>query len=316
MLKTPEKMMATINGLLSEYQQKIRVVEWSGAEIQLSNGDTLTGNQRLRFIKRIQNKKTDIWIRHMDDLLTGDISEKEIRAKLASLGGISCQKIYGDKIKQNLNTGIPWSKGKNLKNYVNKKGEIYQPWQTGKTKDDNETLKRLSESRMGSGNPMFGHRHSDEYKNQLSQMMKQKILNGEFTPNSNNRRTYFKSFLDNKAYRSSWEALYQYINPSAEYEKLRITYRFKDEQKIYIVDFVDHKNKLAVEVKPKEMCTGDKFLAKIHYLNEWCQTHNYQLLLVTQHWLKQYKYADIDFSRFDDDTQKKIKRFYETCKKD
>jgi hypothetical protein len=74
--------------------------------------------------------------------------------------------------------------------------------------------------------------------------MKQKILSGEFTPNSNNRNTHWESTFNNNTYRSSWEALYQYFNQDAEYEKLRIEYNINNTAKIYIVDFVDHVNKI------------------------------------------------------------------------
>ena len=46
------------------------------------------------------------------------------------------------------------AKGRNPHNYFG--GKTYPSWNKGMTKNDNESLKRASNAKMGSGNPMFG----------------------------------------------------------------------------------------------------------------------------------------------------------------
>lgn len=66
----------------------------------------------------------------------------------------------------------------------------------------------------------------------------------------------FESSFDNKRYRSSWEALYQYHNQYAEYETLRIQYLLDNKNRVYIVDFIDHINKLVIELNLKNYVLG------------------------------------------------------------
>jgi hypothetical protein len=302
MPKTSNQMIEKINGILEKYNQLVRVVFWSSTEIKLSNGTVYTNGDRKKFILRITNKKTDLWVKNIDKLLDGSISESEIKSLLASVGGKSCQKLHGEKIKKNLNTGVPWIKGKT---------GVFVPWNKGLSKHSDERIKSMSRDRIGAGNPFFGRKHTDTVKEDQSNLMKNKILKGEFTPNSNNRNTHWDAFFDNKKYRSSWEALYQYLNPDAEYEKLRIPYYDEGKEKIYIVDFIDYRNKLVVEVKPKELCSGRKFESKMRSLNLWAEKNNFRLLIVSKDWFLSNK-AQIDYNRFDEKTQLKLKKLYET----
>jgi hypothetical protein len=302
MKKTADQMMTIINNRLTEYTQSTRVVKWSGKNIMLSTGKILTNSNRARFIKRIMNTKTDLWCRCMDRLISGEITESEIKSKLSAIGGKAVQKKHGDKIKLNLNTGIPWSKG--LKgNYPYKFGPRSQ-----------EVKDKIGSKNLGSGNGMYGVKLSDLDKKIKSEIMKQKILSGEFTPNSNNRNTHWESTFNNNTYRSSWEALYQYFNQDAEYEKLRIEYNINNTAKIYIVDFVDHVNKQVIEVKPRELCAGKKFQAKLTALTTWAKLNKYTLIIADKEWL-QSQDNNIDYTKFDDNTARKIKALYETSKK-
>lgn len=301
MKKTANQMIDKINTILSNHQQKTRIVAWTGSAIILSGGQTLSRSDRLRFIRRITNNKTDLWVNNIDNLLSGQITEKEIKSALSRIGGLSCQQKYGDKIKLNLNTGVPWSKG--LKgNYPYKFGPQSQ-----------EVKEKISAKNSGAGNGMYGVRMSDAERQKKSLIMKKKILSGEFTPNSNNRNTHWDSELDGICYRSSWEALYKYINPAAEYEVLRLEYQFETVTRIYIVDFVDHINKIVVEIKPKELCVGPKFDTKIKALHTWAKDNSYKVLLVDKEWLLKNK-IEIDYSRFNSIAAIKIKKLYETNK--
>ena len=299
MKKTSQQMIETLNCKLQEYEQTTRVIELGSTYIVLDNGCKLEHNERLKFIRRIFNKKTNLWVKNIDSILSGDITVQAIKSKLASNGGFAVQKQHKDKIKQNLNTGLPWNKG--LTNLP------------GRPLSDESKLK-ISIANSGDKNGMFGVKMSDEKKKEKSELMKQLILNGKFTPNSNNRNTHWTSEFDGKKYRSSWEALYQYINPIAKYETLRIEYELNDIIQIYIVDFIDEVNRVLVEVKPKQLCSGDKFEAKMKALTNWANENLYTILMVDKDWiLSQSIY--IDYSRFDLQTSQKIRKLYEIDKK-
>lgn len=306
MRKTSKQMIEEFNSRLELFGQSIRVVEYSVSAIVLSSGLRLINNDRYKFCRRIMNKKTDEWIKNIDRLLAGEIKESEVKSVLAGNGGKAVQKKYGEKIKLNLNTGTPWNAGT---------VGLVKSWNKGLTKDTDERLAKLSQDRTGQGNPCYGKIYTSEEKIIKSQRMKENILEGKFTPNSNNRNTYWESSFLNKRYRSSWEAWYQYLSPDSEFETLRIQYEINGVMKIYIVDFVDHLNKTVAEVKPKEMTTSEIFRAKWSALLSWAESNGYEYRLVTAQWLIEHT-TTIDYSLFDERTSTKIKKLYEANKKD
>jgi hypothetical protein len=299
---TYQQMIDRLNSKLSDHKQLTRIVDYTGSMVVLSSGASLVDAEKHRFCKRVMNKKIDLWVNHIDDLLSGKITEEEIKSKLASRGGISCQKKHGDKIKENLNTGTPWNagtKGKNIGNGM--------PCAQA-TKD------KISKKNSGEGNGMYGYTYTPAEREEKSRLMKSKVLSGDFTPKSNNRNTHWESTYDGKKYRSSWEALYQHINKQAEYEVLRIEYTISGESKVYIVDFIDRLARLVIEVKPERFCVGESFNAKMTSLNEWATQNGYTVLVATEEWLRGQE-VEIDYSRFDVNTEKKLRAFYETNKK-
>lgn len=283
-----------INQRLITFRQKILVSNYVRNRLEMTNGVLLTGNDIVKFKKRILNKKTEEWVKNSDNLFNGEISENQIKSILAKLGGKSCQRKHGEKIRQNLNIGKPWNKGK-----------------TGLsgTPHTDESKLKIGLSNTGLKNGMYGKRMTPEQKFHHSLIMKKLILSGKFTPNSNNRNTHWDSHFKNKAYRSSWEALYQYFDPAAAYEELRISYVLDNKERIYIVDFINHITKVCVEVKPRELCSGKKFNAKIDSLERWANQNGYTLLIVDKEWFK-LQNRHIDFTLFDEKTQKKIKDLY------
>lgn len=297
-----KRKLDKINNRLEIYEQKTRIIDMSCSSILLNTGAVFKDNEAGKFIKRVMNTKVVDWVKNTDKLLSGEIEPNAIKLISLVLGGKRCQELHGDRIKNNLNTGISWNSGTKGQN-LNTLGPLPQS-----VKD------KISIKNSGSGNGMYGVKMSDIDKKIKSDKMKKKILLGEFTPNSNNRNTHWESTFDGKLYRSSWEALYQYFNQHAEYEKLRISYSVNNNEKIYIVDFIDHVNKLVVEVKPKELCVGSIFKAKISALNIWATNHQYSVLMITKQWLQEQK-EKIDYSRFDEKTATKIKGLYETSKK-
>jgi hypothetical protein len=298
-LRTYKKMII-VNQRLEEYHQHTRVVEMNTTTVILNTGNTIIGNDAKKFIARVMNIKNDEWVKNTDNILSGKMNESEIKKISASIGGKSCQKTHRSKILQNLNTGIPWNK--------NKTG-CQVSWAKGLTKDTDSRIAKFA--KFGEKNPMFGKKLSLEHKRKLSESMKLKILNGDFTPKSNNRNTHWTASLDGIVYRSSWEALYKYINPDAEYEILRLRYEYNNTERIYIVDFIDQKNKMAIEIKPKELNNGEKYNAKIKALKAWANENNFSVLFVDKEWL-QAQDVKIDYDRFDKNTAEKVKKIYET----
>jgi hypothetical protein len=162
------------------------------------------------------------------------------------------------------------------------------------------------------------HQTSQGKKNRISSIAKQrktikkKILNGQFTPNSNNRNTHWDSSFNGKAYRSSWEALYQYHNPDDLHEKLRIKYKYKGKSQVYIVDFVNYDTKIVSEVKPRECCKDAKFMAKYKALTKWAEKNGFTVRIVDMAFLK-YLPMPSSFEAFDDNTERKIRKLYATA---
>ncbi len=155
---------------------------------------------------------------------------------------------------------------------------------------------------------------SDHQKKHRSNLMKEKILSGEFTPNSNNRNTHWDSYYKDKKYRSSWEALYQFIDNDAEYESLRIPYMFNNQKHIYIVDFINHKTKSLIEVRPKELTSDRRTQAKIRAATQWCKENHYQFVLADKDYLTSKPKVD-NFDNFDKKRRKKLGIFMKLVRK-
>lgn len=293
------------NQILKDFNQTVYAILITGDQIVLSNGLTLTDPSAIRKCKKRVMKGSEIWRENFDKIYNTDplislAAEKTARDHTSSVGGIACQVKHKDKIKCNLNTGVPWNKGlKGQYPYSHKHTEA--------------TKAKISQANSGEKNGMYGTILSTEKKRNLSEMLKSKILSGEFTPNSNNRNTHWDSYYKGKKYRSSWECLYQYFDNNAEYETLRIPYVYDSKKFIYIVDFINHNTKKVIEVKPKELSTDKKTQAKILAAKSWCKHNGYEFVLVDKQYLisQGIPKSMIDF---DPNTQQKITKLYETTK--
>ena len=295
--------IAKFNNILKSHNQNIRAIGITSRSIILSNGLILDDETQVRLCKKRIMSGHAIWRQRFDDLYSTDIqtrqnTEKECRTVTSKNGGISCQKLHGEKIKNNLNIGIPWNKGL---------AGTY-PYSFPKS---TEAKQKISVANTGINNGMFGTLMSIEQKQYRSMMMKEKILNGQFTPNSNNRNTHWDSFYKNKKYRSSWEALYQYFDNDAEYESLRIQYNLNKKDYIYIIDFINHKTKTVIEVKPQELINDEKTQAKIFAVRCWCKEKNYTFLLADKSYFLSKSFPK-ELTDFDVKTQAKIRKLYET----
>lgn len=292
------------NDILEEHNQKIKIISISTKLLKLSNGVIIKDSHEIyNFKNRIRNNTN-----HLDyfDIIYGDDIEKsnDILKKIKS----DNSKVGGRKTKE-LGKGIHSKKFRN---------EVKVPWNKGMKNQyttvpcSEERKKKISFANKGEKNGMYGIKHSDDYKKNHSIMMKNKILNGEFTPNSNNRNTHWGSSFNGKKYRSSWEAMYKYWEPESQYEKIRIPYIFNGIEHIYIVDFINDANSELIEVKPNRLCRSDKMLSKIKSAERWCQIHGYDFVIADENYFKNVG-PPKDLTGFDDKTILKIEKFYETC---
>jgi len=118
----------------------------------------------------------------------------------------------------------------------------------------------------------------------ISDTMKAKILSGEFTPKSENRKRAkrIKSDITGLNYRSNWELIFHENNPKLEYEKLRLSYMDGENERIYITDFVDFDNKIIYEIKPSSELNETNFLNKKKYTEEWCNKNAFLYKVITE----------------------------------
>lgn len=297
-----------LNAKLEENKQSSRISFYSASPKKIIlNGILYVDNDALRIIRRINGD--ELWVNNFDRIyLTFEPgAEGDVKSMISSKGGKSCQEKHGKKIKENLNNGVPWNKNLN--------GSYpYVPWCKGKTKDTDSRLLELSNNRKGENNPMYGIKMSEESKDNKSKLIKQKILDGTFTPNSNNRNTHWDSYFCNKKFRSSWEAIYYSLHTDALYEALRLSYNYNKKDYVYIVDFINHNTKLAVEIKPSALLNNGREKSKIAALKQWCDNNNYVMNIITEADIE-YMSTLVSIENFDTNTQRKIRVLNETYKK-
>lgn len=231
---------------------------------------------------------------------------KILRKKIAARKGAIAANIAAQKNNfENRKGRIPWNKGI--------KGN-FEPWNKGLTKNDDVRLLKISQNKTGSGNPMFGKTISPEAREKQSIKIKQKIANGEWTPNTFNSRTRKKLLFRKKLFRSSWEALF-YSKFEFQYEKIRIPYI--DENGIahnFITDFFDEKTNTIFEIKPTKQVLIKKII--LEKVEDWCNNNGYKFVIITEKELvKLIPFETVDFDEFDFNTQRLIKGLYETDKK-
>lgn len=129
---------------------------------------------------------------------------------------------------------------------------------------------------------------SPEHRLKMSNTMKEKIASGEFTPCVTNTWTHNRIEVDGVKYRSSWDAAFGVLNTNYEYEKLRIPYVFDGETRTYIVDYVNHIDKIAIEIKPSGMSDTSTVCAKRDALVYFCDKNGYNYIEVDEHWFKDF----------------------------
>lgn len=310
-MKSPLQIKEEINNKLNDNNFNLRVVSYSGSLIELNNGLSLnTRNKCLTFKRHILENNTAVDLGIIDDLYSTDedtrqITKSYMKSYIASKAAKSNWDINREKLVSSFKGRSVWNKGM--------KG-VY------KNVPMSEEQKRgISVRNSGKNNGMYGKVLSDGEKKHKSECMKQLIVDGKFTPNSNNRNTHWKSSFNEKSFRSSWEALYQCHMPDSQYEKLRIPYEFDGKKYIYIVDFVDHKNKVVAEVKPSNLLKDRKTIAKLEALNDWSKKNGYSFDIVDEKFItNNIPFPNKYLNKFDEGSIYKLKTLYnryldETC---
>lgn len=142
-----------------------------------------------------------------------------------------------------------------------------------------EAMKRIYVENGDEMRKKCNGKKTPEQRAKQSEQVKQRILNGEFTPKTTNRLNHSRIKYDGHSFRSSWElAFYKDMKAKGvniEYETLRVAYKFKGKNHVYITDFVDHDNKIVYEVKPKRLVEDPKTMAKEQAAIEWCKENGY-----------------------------------------
>lgn len=311
-----DKRTVKINEILTNNKVKLKIVENNRKFVRLSNDVLISksnkpeykifllllkpflAEDRLKIFDEYYDVSTNIL--RKNEILSN--LKKEIRYKSGKSGYDKSKGKGLTKYRKNNPNPTPWNKGK-------KTGTI--PWNKGKTKHTDSRLADLSESRKGKGNPRYGISPTQEQREKQSISMRQTILNGNFTPNTNNSNTHWDSIYNGKKYRSSWEVMFKILNPNANYETLRIEYfdSNTNKKRVTIVDFIDHVNKIVTEVKPKNMLLNKNTLDKIKYIKLWCDDNGYVFQTFTESDVKKY-IKDIDLNVIDDiSTRKKLEKY-------
>jgi hypothetical protein len=147
-----------------------------------------------------------------------------------------------------------------------------------------------------------------------SKILKQKILNNEFTPKITNTFTHWDAVIEIgnkiKKFRSSWEACLWFSNQHWEYETIRIQYVNElNETKTYIVDFYDTINQILIEVKPISNIKDNKH--KTEAAEKYCLENNIKFLIISEDTIENY----IDESIFVGQNKLQLNKCYATRKR-
>lgn len=155
----------------------------------------------------------------------------------------------------------------------------------------------------------YDFQQNPKLKKEKSLLLKNKILNGDFTPCATNSWTHNRSEMcfDNKKFRSSWE-LYFYLfnkNKYLEYEKIRIQYfdSIKNKFRIYIVDF--NNSDTLYEIKPKCHIIDQNFKDKMKFVKKFCKENHYKFKLINEKWFEKNYNPDI-LNCLDNNIKKKV----------
>ncbi len=286
------KLKEKWNSKLNSFDISIDYIDAN--KLILSDGLVLLDKDRHKLMKRIESKYFSCFISEYYSILTTDVRRRDIenivKQSIRSYAGKRCIELHGFENMSKVGD-IPWNKGT--------KG-LQVGWSVGFTKETHEGLRKISEGRLGKNNPVFtwSEEKKEAVKIKQSETMKQKILDGSFTPYVRNSNTHWTCTVMGNKFRSSWEGVYWYFNQHLLYENRRIAYS----KGIYIVDFEDTENKKLIEIKPS--CNIRKSDEKINAAIDWCDKNQFTFIIVNEDEIKRlvYKLKDDDKKLFDENS--------------
>lgn len=160
-----------------------------------------------------------------------------------------------------------------------------------------------------------GHAIRLDCHKRQSEIMKKKILNGEFTPCITNIRTHWSAIIkledgSYKKFRSSWEAVFWNSNKYLEFEAIRIPwYDEAGIQHTYIVDFYDRIKNIIYEIKPKS--TWGVQNIKMQQIINYCLINNIKFIWINDDNILSY----INEDDFHDENLDQLQKVYNGIKK-
>ena len=153
-----------------------------------------------------------------------------------------------------------------------------------------------------------GREQIERSKEKQSNVLKEKIKNGEFTPNITNTWTHWDAtiVLNENVYkfRSSWEAAFYVSNQHLLYEFIRIPYKLNGKDRSYIADFFDEENNIVYEIKP--ISQYNKHICKLTQVIQYCINHNMKFIWINEKNILNY----IDETDFSDNNKIKYDKMY------
>ena len=158
--------------------------------------------------------------------------------------------------------------------------------------------------------------YAKSYGYKQLQIMKDKILSGEFTPNITNSFTHWNAKIhicnEIRKFRSSWEACFWLSNQHLKYENVRIPYIDKNGiNRVVIPDFNDTINNIIYEIKPKKYFLIQK--EKIDATIKYCIDNNLEFKWINEYNILEY----INESVFSDENYQQLLKMKKglICKK-
>lgn len=158
---------------------------------------------------------------------------------------------------------------------------------------------RLANPPRGEKNGMFGRRHSDETRAKQSEAKTRLIIEGKFKPYETRcRNGDHKSDKAGRTmhYRSGWEfAVMKHldVNPDVmtyEYESVRVSYRYNDNKRWHVPDFIitfhDGRREMW-EVKPETYIDTEKVKLKSEAARVYCEQNGMRYLVFTRQVLRE-----------------------------
>jgi hypothetical protein len=213
--------------------------------------------------------------------------KKADKCRLANTG--SFEQRFGEErariLKEQMSSRMKGTKQK--KETIEKRANSNK----GKILSDETKLKISQSNKKTHNSKEYLAKRYETHRNmgkKLSLIMKKKIMEGKFTPNITNSWTRRNIELNVDGlitkYRSSWDAAFAMLNPSCQYEKIRIPYELDGHQKTYIADFADFDNLILYEIKPNSVKSRKVCVIKELAARRWALRNGWEYKMISDDW--------------------------------